>query len=294
MGVNLEEEPILSANPTPRNFYMSTFKTTYNSGRTIYYGWTGYFNGYFKVFKGTQCVRSRHLSCWDGDFYWNVYGLAPGTYYAKLISNGKTYKNSRIIVAKMNSKTVVYSFTTKAGTKFTCYAYVMDRSTGVYVSGGVVTFKIAGKKYKARVRNGEAIVKFTAPSVTKTYKCYASYSGGKYVTGSKTVFRMAIQPKHRYVTVTMPTHYYYTTKWVGNVKIQTYEFATPSIKTVCIFVYRNGKMLTRDQYLSTVHYKVNGHWHWSKTAHGTPAATYHKYTAWRPITFGNVKVKVWV
>ena len=51
-------------------------------------------------------------------------------------------------------------------------------------------------------------------------------------------------------------------------------------------------MLNRYKFISTVHYKYNGKWHWSKWNHGTTGAMgYHKFSTGKSVAIGDVKVK---
>ena len=46
------DEPSLSASYA--DVYIDSITTRYNSGKYLYFGWYGYFDGYFKVYKGNS------------------------------------------------------------------------------------------------------------------------------------------------------------------------------------------------------------------------------------------------
>ena len=54
---------------------------------------------------------------------------------------------------------------------------------------------------------------------------------------------------------------------------------------------KNGKMYKFGQYLTKIHYKKNGVWHWSDWGVGSKEAMYHKYYFSNDIHVGNVKIK---
>ena len=285
------DEPSLSASYA--DVYIDSITTRYNSGKYLYFGWYGYFDGYFKVYKGNSLYYNEYLYGYDDDREWGLEGMVPGTYSAKLVTyNGITLGSSKIVIKKSSSKISVKSFSATAGSTFYCYAYVKDKYTGRNYDGGAVKFKINGKTYKASLKKGVAVAKIKIPSKVKKFTCTATFSGGKNVYSSSTKFKISVKKKPVYKTITISTklsNYKYVTKNWGKYKIQTFTFKH-SFTTLCVFLYKNGKMLKKAQYLSNFQYKKNGVWKWSGWMHGTPAAVYHKYEAiGYPV--GNVKVK---
>lgn len=60
-----------------------------------------------------------------------------------------------------------------------------------------------------------------------------------------------------------------TSKKLGKYKIETstYEYGAGSSYhyfKVCVLLYKNGELCNKRSYLSKVHYKSNGKWHWTK------------------------------
>ncbi|MBQ7927968.1 MAG: hypothetical protein IJ287_04420 [Methanobrevibacter sp.] len=285
-------ESALSANYA--DVYIDSITTKYNSGKSLYFGWYGEFDGYFKVYKSGSLVHDEYMYGYDEDYEWSLEGLSPGTYSAKLIAyNGITLGSGKIVIKKSSSKISVKSFSATAGSKFNCYAYVKDKYTGRYYDGGTVKFKINGKTYKAKLKDGVAVAKIKIPSKVKKFTCTATFGGGKNVYSSSTNFKITVKKKPVYKTVTIGTKMSstkYVTKYYGKYKIQTFKFKH-SFTTLCVFLYKNGKMLKKEQYLSKIQYKNGAKWAWTKWMHGTDAAVYHKYAAGNNIKIGNVKVK---
>ena len=285
-------ESVLSANYA--DVYIDSITTKYNSGKYLYFGWYGDFDGYLKVYKSEALVHDEYLCGYDGDYQWGLEGLSPGKYTAKLITyNGITLGLGKIVIKKSSSKISVKSFSATAGSTFYCYAYVKDKYTGRTYDGGTVKFKINGKTYKANLKNGVAVAKIKIPSKVKKFTCKATFGGGDNVYSSSTNFKITVKKKPVYKTINIGTKMSsskYVTKYYGKYKIQTFKFKH-SITTLCVFLYKNGKMLKKDQYLTKIHYKNGRYWAWTKWMHGTDAAVYHKYTSSNHIKISNVKVK---
>lgn len=274
--------------------YLDSITTRYNSGKYFYLGWQGYFDGYFKVYHGKSLYHNEYLYGSNKDLKWSLEGMSSGTYTAKLITyNGITLGSAKIVIKKSSSKISVKSFKATAGSRFYCYAYVKDKFTGRNYDGGTVKFKINGKTYKAKLKNGVAISKIKIPSKVKKYTCTATFSGGGNVYSSSTKFKITVKKKPVYKTITIKTvmsDYKYVTKYYGKFKIQTFKFKH-AMTTICVFVYKNGKMLKKNQYASKIHFKENGRWKWTGWLHGTQAAVYQKYFCDNTVKIGNVKVK---
>ena len=284
-------ESVLSANYA--DVYIDSITTKYNSGKYLYFGWYGEFDGYFEVYKSGSLIHEEYMYGYDEDYQWSLEDLSPGTYTAKLVTyNGITLGSGKIVIQKSSSKISVKSFKATAGSTFYCYAYVKDKYTSKNYNGGTVKFKINGKTYAAKLKNGVAVAKIKIPNTVKKFTCKATFSGGKNVYSSSTKFTVTVKKKPVYKTVTIATkmsNYKYVTKYYGKYKIQTFKFKH-SFTTLCIFLYKNGKMLKKNQYLTKVHYKSDGKWQWTEWMHGTDAAVYHKYEVGN-IPIGNVKVK---
>lgn len=274
--------------------YFEPVTTKYNSGQMFYFGWSGYFDGDFKVYKGSSLIHEEYLEGYDEDLEWSLEGLSPGTYTAKLITyNGITLGSGKIVIQKSSSRISVKSFKATAGSTFYCYAYVTDKYSGRNYDGGSVKFKINGKTYSASLIDGVAVAKIKIPSKVKTFTCTASFGGGGNVYKSSTKFKITVKKKPVYKTITMKTKMSSTkhlTKYYGKYRIETYKFKH-SMTTVCIMLYKNGKIYKYGQYLTKIHYKKNGKWQWSGWGVGSKEAMYHKYFVSNSIQVGDVKVK---
>ena len=260
--------------------YINPVTTYYYSSRYVYLGWYGYFSGYFKVYKGTKLVHNEYVYGYDKSLRWSTNNLNVGTHTAKLIDDYYGLMDSaKIVIKKATSKISVKSFKTTARTRFHCYAYVVDKRDGLNIDGGYVRFKIAGKTYKAKLKNGVASFYFKVPKKAKKYICKAIYLGGTNVAKSSTKFKMIvkkkIRPKYKILTVKVRKDRYKSKKW-RKYKAQTYFFRTPSMSTVCMYLYKKGKMVDGRYYLTKIHYKYRGKWYWTKWRGSYGEAVYHK------------------
>lgn len=189
-----------SSSDSPYNVYVDPLTTYYVSGKHIYFGWQGYFNGYFRIITSdNSVVTTRYFSGYDKDYKYCINGLGAGTYYAGLID---TYYGlldySKVVINKATTKISVKSFTARRGVRFHCYAYVWDKNDGSNIDGGYVKFKIAGKTYKAKLRDGVASFYFKVPKKAKKYTCKAYYPGGKNIKASSTKFKMKVRKAKKY------------------------------------------------------------------------------------------------
>lgn len=268
-----------SYSDSPYNVYVDPLTTYYVSGRHVYFGWQGYFSGYFKILNSKgSVVFSEYLSGYDDDRQYCIDSLSAGTYYAGLVDNYYGLLDySKVVIKKATSKISVKSFTTRAGVRFHCYAYVRDKNDGANINGGYVKFKIAGKTYKAKLRSGVASFYFKVPKKAKKYTCKAYYPGGKNIKKSSTKFKMKVKKGKKYKVLTVKTKWdrYVSKKW-RKYKVETYKFRTPSMSTLCMFLYKNGKMIEGSHYLTKFKYKYRGRWYWTKWRTGHGEAYYQK------------------
>ena len=186
-----------SYDDSPYNYYVDPLTTYYVSGKHIYFGWQGYFSGYFKILNSKgSVVYSEYLSGYDDDRKYCINALAAGTYYAGLVDDYYGLLDySKVVIKKATSKISVKSFKTTVGKKVTCRAYVRDKNDGAKIDGGYVKFRIAGKTYKAKLKNGVAKITFKAPKKIKKYTCKAYYPAGKNIKASSKKFKMVVKKK---------------------------------------------------------------------------------------------------
>ena len=288
-------ESVLEA--TYADVYLDSITTRYNSGKYFYFGWLGYFDGYFKVYKGSSLYFNEYLDGYDDDRQWSLRGMPSGTYTAKLITyNGITLGMANIVIKKSSSKISVKSFKATAGSVFYCYAYVKDKYNGGGYNGGTVHYKINGKTYKAILKNGVAVAKIRIPNKVKTFTCKATFSGGKNVYSSSTKFKIVVKkkPKSKYKIITTSAKSYWVTKHSGKFTVKTKiwdmtaGFRAP-YKYIDTTLYKNGKQVINTKY--SVNYKINGKWTgWTK--YGTTSTAHHRYMVYDSAKVGQVKVRV--
>ena len=70
-------ESVLEA--TYADVYLDSITTHYNSGKYFYFGWLGYFDGYFIVYKGSSLYFNEYLDGYDDDRQWSLRGMSSGT-----------------------------------------------------------------------------------------------------------------------------------------------------------------------------------------------------------------------
>ena len=281
---------------TYADVYMKSITTRYNSGKYFDLGWSGYFDGYFKVYKGGHLYHSEYLSGYDEDREWSLNKMSPGTYSAKMITyNGITLGTAKIVIKKSSSRISVKSFRATAGSAFYCYAYVKDRYNGGGYDGGSVYFKINGRIYKANLKNGVAVAKIRIPNKIKTFTCRATFRGGQNVFGSSTTFKMIVKKKaqSRYKIITTTAKSYWIKKRSGSYVVatkiwdMTAGFMAP-YKYIDTTLYKNGRQVINTKYY--VNYCVNGKWTgWVQ--YGTTSTAHHRHAVADGARVGLIKVR---
>lgn len=119
----------------------------------------------------------------------------------KFLAN-KNYKSSskkfKVGVRKLTSEIYAYSKNTKTGAKTTLVAHVdIKNLKGDYSSakGGKVKFSLNGATYYAKIKNGKAKVRITAPYYTGTYRYKAVYLGSQSIKGSSDESSVTVKPR---------------------------------------------------------------------------------------------------
>ena len=249
----------------PYNVYVESVSQKYNYGKYLYLGWEGYFSGYFKVFDSDwDCVYSEYISGYDQDLQWSLKGLNVGKYTAGLVDTDNYWvEYGTIKITKSSSKISVKSFKATAKKIYYCYAYVTDKYNGGGYNGGKVKFRINGKNYYAKLKNGVAVLKFRVPKKAKKYTCKATFLGGRNVIGSSTKFKMTVKKAK--------TKKYKVRRTSSGGYIKTYKASGRW------YIHRSSKYITvgsiSNMYGHRYHMSVNAHngarikfvnWHYTK------------------------------
>ena len=216
--------------------YVNSLTTYYMSGKYIYFGWGGYFSGYFNIYdsKDSSVVYSEYLSGSNDDRQYCIDDLGAGTYIAALIDDHSGFLDTSYVkIKKATTKITVKSFTVKPGKKVTCRAYVKDKNDGANIDDDYVKFRIAGKTYKAKLRDGVAKITFRAPKKLKAYFCKATYVGDKDIKKSSTKFKMKVK-----------------TKVKSKIKLSTFRISSN--------YYEHGKRLSNGDYIDVYYNTQQG------------------------------------
>ncbi len=170
----------------------------------------------------------------------------------------------------------------KPGAKITLKANVYYKMGTKKLTSGVIKFKVNGKTYKAKIKNGVAKLTINAPKEAKTYTCKASYAGTKDIYSSSTKFKITVKSakkkKTTSFTVVVPTKLNQKiSKSYGIYKVTTRKFISNLYyggknAKLQILVYKNGKPLTdfKAKYVvcissgKQVSVTVDGNW-WSRS-----------------------------
>ena len=217
-------------------------------------------------------------------------------------SGDKNHKASsakfKIKVKKYVSLIGAYSQVGKVGSKHYVYAGVAVKNFNgdiLRANGGKVKFLIDGKTYIAKVRNGVAKVKITAPSNAKIYNCKAIYLGTKSIKGSYEMFKMMVKkPPSKYKVITTYAGWNWIYKYSGDFTVatkvwdMTAGFRAP-YKYIDTTLYKNGRQVYNSEY--KVKYKIDGGWTgWSD--YGTTSTAHHRYMVPDGASVDQIKVKV--
>lgn len=203
----------------------------------------------------------------------------------KFLENSK-YKGSskkfKLIVKKtivLKSKTTTKSVSLYTNAKHTLKVNVKD-SDGNKIKSGTVKVKVNGKTYKAKISNGVAKVKITAPSKTGKYNCKATYTGSKKIKSSSTSFSITVKPRYVDIEVSVADGHTFTTysgayKVVSSLKI-TYT-SNSYLANISITPYKNNKFIQGSHTEFWVHDKSNGWIYLGYRVHGEDTSDVPKY-----------------
>ena len=189
-----------------KNMYVKSLTGYYNGKNNIKYGWNGYFEGYFKIYKGKSVVYetkvdttefvSDYKSYYDYDYTYKGSAISEaGTYKAVITDvNGKILSKATIKIYKAPTRVKSKNFVSKIGARKTIKAYVYDKKSNSKKGiGGTAKFKINGKTYAVKVKNGAvSLKKVILPLKSKTYKFKVTFSGDKNHKASSAIFKFRL------------------------------------------------------------------------------------------------------
>ena len=188
-----------------KNMYVKSMTGRYNGKNKINYGWDGNFEGYFKIYKANKLLYKTKLNTngyvhdymvYDKhNYYYEGSAIkAVGTYKAVITNvNGKQLAKATIKILKAPTHAKSDSLMTGMGGRDTFSAYIFDESNSNKGIGGTAKFKMFGKTYKVKVKNGVATVKrIKLPLKAKTYNCKVIFSGDKNYKGSSAKFKIKL------------------------------------------------------------------------------------------------------
>ena len=203
VDVGIGEDGIFLANEY-KNVKISSQNAYYKQSKNIRYSFEGNLEGSFKIYKGSSLKYSKNFNT-NGfikdefnypkhSFTYDLKNLKEtGLYTAKIVdTSGKVLAKSSFRITKVSTISHSESYTTLGGFKDLIWAYIYDVNGNRNGIGGTAAFKIAGKTYKTKVKNGYAKIKAKLPSKKKTHKCWVKFSGDKNHKASTDKFKIKI------------------------------------------------------------------------------------------------------
>lgn len=284
---------------------VSNVKTVYNGGKYLRITLNDI---YGHIIKGGNITvklngkTKKYVADDSGLIKISTNNLAPKTYTAKIEFTGDEnyYKSSTTAKITVKKATPKLTFSTQ-----TVYDNVKKKSVSVTLKDNAGPVKKAklkltvnGKTFTAKTNSkGIAIFKVTNLAKIGTYKATVKFAGNtKYKEVSKKS-KVIVKKSPKYKTITISTKMSDSgervTKTYDNFVIQTEKFQHAAT-TLCVFVYKDGKMLKRQDYTARFQYNEGGVWKWTSWSHGTEAAVYYKIadSISNDIQVGNVQVKL--
>ncbi|WP_405306111.1 hypothetical protein [Methanobrevibacter sp.] len=218
---NVVNENFININPV---YVANKYKDVYVKSLNGYYGknnidfsWKGNFKGFFKIYKGNKLLYKTKLNSngYVDDYFKytghnNHYAGSAikniGTYKAMITDEkGNVLAKATIKIKKSPTKIKCKSLKIKVGSKRTIKAYIVDKQGSRKNVNGIAKFKIKGKTYKVKVKNGKAIVKKVKFSnKVKTYKCSVKFLGGKNHKASYKKFKIKVMKLKSYIGTYAP------------------------------------------------------------------------------------------
>ena len=200
-----------------KDTYVKSLNGYYGSKNKINYGLKGNLEGYFKIYKGNKVVfktklnsngyiqdyfkYDSHSASYSGSAIKNV-----GTYKAVVTNaKGKVLAKATIKIRKSPTSIKCSSFKMLVGSKKAITLNIVDKLGSKKNINGVAKFKINGKTYKVKVKNGKAKTKKVKFSLKeKTYKCSVKFLGDKNHKASSKKFKISVRKLKSYTGAYAP------------------------------------------------------------------------------------------
>ena len=188
-----------------RDPYVKTMTGHYNGENKVTYSWKGNLKCYFRIYKGNNIIYETELNtngyvsdymAYDKhEYYYDGSEInAVGTYKAVIADeDGDELAKASIVIKKAPTHTNPKSGELVIGARVAMWPVVFDEYGSSKNIGGTAKLKIAGKTYKANVKNGEArFMGVKMPLKAKTYKGILKFSGDKNYKGCSATFKVKL------------------------------------------------------------------------------------------------------
>lgn len=178
--------------------YVNSLNGYYGNRNAIKYGWTGQFDGYFKIYKGNTLLYEKALYSNDNANHDESYAgsaiKSAGTYKAVICDEfDDVLAQATVKINKASTRLLSPSFSSKIGSKEYVVAGISHtKEKKLYETSGTAKFKIAGKTYTTKFKKGIAYILIKLPLKTKTYKCTAKFLGNSNYKASSCKFNIKL------------------------------------------------------------------------------------------------------